>query len=272
MNEHDPAVRIRDIFFSYNDVRGSAYVLENVSLTIPSHDFLGLVGPNGGGKTTLLKVILGLLETDSGEVRVLGKPPREVGRRIGYVPQHAQIDSRVPATVLDVVLTGCLGSSAWGFSYGKQQKEAALSAMEQVGVAGLADMEISRLSGGQRQRVLIARALASDAKILLLDEPMAGVDTHMEQGILDLLFQMNDAMPIVLVSHDIGFISTHVKRVACLNRTLTVHKPDEISSKVIDEMYSSHGEVHQIHHMESCPTQGMRSKPKRSRADGSAKK
>ena len=113
--------------------------------------------------------------------------------------------------------------------------------------------QIGELSGGQRQRVLIARALAADVELLLLDEPMAGVDVHMEQGILKTLRELRSRMPIVLVSHDVGFVSAHVKRVACLNRRLVVHRPEEITGGVIAEMYHSHGPVLQVRHDESCP-------------------
>lgn len=251
-----PVALVSRVTFRYTDAPGSPLVLEDVSLSIFPRDFVGLIGPNGGGKTTLIKILLGILQPQAGIVQVLGRPPQAVSRQIGYVPQHAHIDTRVPATVLDVVLTGCLGGSPWGCWYGKRHIEAAREAMTQVGVAHLADFTIRELSGGQRQRVLIARALAAEAKILLLDEPMAGVDMHMEQGILEILHHLNKRMPIVLVSHDLGFISAHVKRVACLNRHLVVNRLEEISQEVIAELYKSQGLVHQIRHGRQCPIGG----------------
>jgi zinc transport system ATP-binding protein len=215
---------------------------------------VGLIGPNGGGKTTLLRILLGILEPQAGVVRVLGRRPQEVSRRIGYVPQHAQIDIRFPASVVDVVLTGRLGLAPWGFRYTRDDFDAARAAMERVGIADLGRRGIGELSGGQRQRVLIARALASEAEILLLDEPMAGVDLHMEKDILETLLLLNGQLPIVLVSHDLGFISAHVKRVACLNRTLVVHDASEITGETIAATYRSEGPVHQVRHRDDCPT------------------
>ncbi|MFH1998069.1 MAG: ABC transporter ATP-binding protein [Planctomycetota bacterium] len=249
----EPIVSVQKVTFDYLNGQDNPPVLEEVTLEIPDNDFLGLIGPNGGGKTTLLKILLGVEKPCSGTVHVLGRHPREVSSQIGYVPQHAQIDASVPATVLDVVLTGCLGRSPWGVRYGRKHIDAARAAMAQVGVEDLRKRSIGMLSGGQRQRVLIARAMAADAKILLLDEPLAGVDLHMEKGILELLHTLNARLPIVLVSHDLGFVSAHVKRVACLNRRLVVHRPDEITGEVIGEMYHSHGPVLQVRHDNDCP-------------------
>jgi zinc transport system ATP-binding protein len=246
----DTVAELRDVSFRYPDQEP---VLEDVNLTIGRDDFLGLIGPNGSGKTTLLRILMGVLRPTSGTVRVFGRRPREVTRRIGYVPQRAEIDAQVPVSVLDVVLTGRLGESSWGIRYGPSHVAAAESAMEQVGVADLAKRQIGELSGGQRQRVLIARALATDVELLLLDEPMAGVDVHMEQGILATLRELRKRMPIVLVSHDIGSVSHEVNRVACVNRRVAVHRPDELSGDVIGELYHSHGVVLPIHHHDHCP-------------------
>lgn len=249
----DPVVRIEGVTFRYAESDADP-VLEDVDLTIPAHDFLGLIGPNGGGKTTLLRLLLGLLRPQRGTVRVLGRPPHEVRRQIGYVPQHAVIDAGVPATVLDVVLTGRLGRSRWGFRYGREHVEAARAALERFGVSDLAHRRIGELSGGQRQRVLIARALVDDVAIVLLDEPMAGVDLHMEQGILEILFEIHRKVPIVLVSHDVGFVSRHVHRVACLNRRLVVHDVEDIGEGIIEEMYG-HEHIHRIRHEKGCPVE-----------------
>ncbi|MBU0753854.1 MAG: ABC transporter ATP-binding protein [Planctomycetes bacterium] len=249
----EPLASLENITFQYPEGPETVPAIEEVSLEIPSGDFLGLIGPNGGGKTTLIKILLGLLKPQKGRVRVLGRSPREVSRFIGYVPQRGQVDPHIPATVLDVVLTGRIGLAPWGFSYRKKHLEAAESVMELVGIHGLKDHSLDQLSGGQRQRVLIARALASEVKILFLDEPMAGVDIHMEKGILDILHSLNEQMPIVLVSHDLGFISTHVKRVACLNRRLVIHLPGEVSKETISAMYHNQGDVLQIDHHPGCP-------------------
>ncbi len=248
-------VRVEGVSFTYARQNGASaateWILEDVSLEVFADDFLGIIGPNGGGKTTLLKIILGLLEPQKGWVRVFGRPPREVRHQIGYVPQHARIDATVTATVLDIVLAGRIARSRWGFRYGKRDHEAARAALEMTGIAPLAHRRIGTLSGGQRQRVLIARALASDPKLLLLDEPTAGIDPYVEQNLTDLLHQLNERLPIVVVSHDIGFVSTHLKRVACLNRRLTVHRVSEITQATMSDFYREH--VHMVHHVASCP-------------------
>jgi len=245
-----PVVDLRNVTFAYSS-DDPLPVLENVSLQIPADDFLGIIGPNGGGKTTLLKIMLGLIEPRQGTVRLFGRPPSETRHRIGYVPQHARVDSTVPANVLDVVLTGRLGRSSWGAWFRKRHIEAAIEALRQTGTADLARRRIGELSGGQRQRVLIARALAADAELLLLDEPTAGVDALVEENLIDLLHQLNRRLPIVLVSHDVSFVSTHLKRVACLNRRLTCHRADEVSREILSEAY--HGHFRAIEHLDQCP-------------------
>ncbi len=249
-----PAV-LEGVTFTYGGP-GAPPVLEDVNLTIEDRDFLGLIGPNGGGKTTLLRLLLGLVAPTSGRVTVLGRTPREVRRHVGYVPQRAQVDEKVPATVLDVVLTGRLGLRPWGFFYRRGDVERARAALGDAGLADHADRRYGELSGGQRQRVLIARALASDARLLLLDEPMAGIDLHVEQGILETLRRLNERMPIVLVSHDVGFISTHVKRVACLNRRILVNRAQDVTRDIISEMYRAAGPVHALGHRGECPLHG----------------
>lgn len=250
-NDIRPVVQIDHVTFGYPPGLQAQPVLDDVTLRVESDDFLGIIGPNGGGKTTLLKIMLGLLKPQRGTVKVFGQPPSKVRRRIGYVPQHARFDPSVPVSVLDIVLMGRLGRSSWGVWYGRRHVEAAMGALRLTETAGLADRPIATLSGGQRQRVLIARALAADAQLLLLDEPKAGIDEHMKHGLIDLLHQLNERMPIVLVSHDISFVSTHLKRVACLSGRLTCHAAHEISDEVITRMY--HGSVRAVQHVADCP-------------------
>ena len=254
MSTVDPIVKLTDVTFGYPSIGLTAPVLEDVSLEVAPDDFLGIVGPNGGGKTTLLKIILGLLVPQRGTVKVFGTSACRVCSRIGYVPQHAEIDSSVPANVLDVVLMGRLGRSLWGPRYGRKHVEVAMEALERTGTQDLARRPIGTLSGGQRQRVLIARALAGDAGLLLLDEPTSGVDAHMEHGLIDLLRELNASLPIVMISHDISFVSSCLKRVACLNRTLTIHAADEVSDATVAEMY--HGHVRAVQHDDSCAHAG----------------
>jgi len=245
-----PVVEISDVTFGYPPDPGRDPVLQNVHLEVFKDDFLGIVGPNGGGKTTLLKLMLGLVLPHKGQVRVLGAAPRRVRARIGYVPQHAQVDASVPADVLDVVLMGRLSHSLWGPKYSSRDVAKARDALAQTGTEALARRPIGTLSGGQRQRVLIARALAGDAELLLLDEPTAGVDVHMERGLFDLLRKMNETIPIVMISHDVSFVSSKLKRVACLNRTLTCHAAHDVTDEIVASMY--HGHVQAIEHGDQC--------------------
>lgn len=249
MKHTPPVVDIRHVTFGYGACQQP--VLEDISLSVEADDFLGVIGPNGGGKTTLLKIILGLLRPQSGTVRVFGRPPAQARRQIGYVPQHALIDPTAPTNVLDVVLMGRLGQSSWGPRYTQEHVKAAMEALKQTGIQGLALRPIGTLSGGQRQRALIARALAGNARLLLLDEPTAGVDPQMEHGLTDLLHRLNKTLPIVLVSHDISFVSTHLKRVACLNRRVTCHAAHEITGQAIGQTYG--GPVRVVEHVEECP-------------------
>lgn len=216
--EESPAVFMEAVRFAY--VSGPRPAVENVTMSIGSRDLVVIVGPNGGGKTTLLKLMLGLIEPDEGRIEVLGRPPRASRSRIGYVPQRREIDGAVPATVLDIVLTGRLAHARWGFRHGRHDVERAREALHRVDAGDLVHRRISSLSGGQRQRVLIARALAGDASLLLLDEPEAGVDARASDRLGDLLDDLNRDLPIIVVSHHAGFIRSDRKRVARLDRQL----------------------------------------------------
>lgn len=235
----DPVAVLKGVTFRYPS---SVPALEAVDLEVEPHDFLGLVGPNGGGKTTLLRVLLGLLEPQQGSVRVFGRAPHEVRSKIGYVPQHSSIDLGVPAQVLDVVLMGRLAHSSWGPVFGKEHLAAAHHALELTRTTELAGRRFGELSGGQRQRVLIARALAAESELLLLDEPTTGVDIHRERELLDLLHRLNETLPIVLVSHDVTLVTSHLARAAWVNRSVVCYRASELSPEVIEAIY--HGEEH----------------------------
>jgi len=250
-SDKSPVVQIDHVTFGYPPGLLDQPALDDVTLHVEPDDFLGVIGPNGGGKTTLLKIMLGLLKPQRGTVKVFGQPPSKVRRRIGYVPQHARFDPTVPVSVLDIVLMGRLGLSSWGVVYGRRHVDAAMAALKLTETDDLAKRSIATLSGGQRQRVLIARALAADAQLLLLDEPKAGIDVHIKHGLIDLLHQLNEKLPIVLVSHDISFVSTHLKRVACLSGRMTCHAAHEITDQVITQMY--HGSVRAVQHVADCP-------------------
>lgn len=228
-----PAIVFRDVWFSY----GRRTVLEAVDLEVEEGAFLGILGPNGGGKTTLLKLILGLLEPDRGAVRVLGVSPIEARGRLGYVPQYARFDADFPIRVLDAVLTARLGRGRlWG-PPGAEDRRAARRALEQVAMSEHADRLMGELSGGELQRVLIARALAGEPEILLLDEPTSSVDPGAGRTIYELLDQLGGRMTRVLVSHDIGVLYRHVESVACVNRKLWYHRGGEITPEILEEAY-----------------------------------
>jgi zinc transport system ATP-binding protein len=244
MTSPQPVIEIEDLTFSF----GVAPVVEGVDLQVAAGEFLGIVGPNAGGKSTLLKLILGLLEPQSGRVLVLGKRPPAATRQLGYVPQYPSFPRDFPITVAQAVLLGrigCRSRSGWlgvltPGRVRKADRQSVLEALEEVEAADLSRRQIGRLSGGQLQRVLLARALVSDPAVLILDEPTANIDLRLESDIFDLLKRLNQRMTILVVSHDVGFISSYVTRVACINRTLVCHRTDEINGQVIQQLYGEH--------------------------------
>ena len=220
--------------------------LEEITLTVEEKDFLGVVGPNGSGKTTLLKIILGLLTPARGKVRVFGRPPERVRQRISYVPQYTNFDMSFPISVRDVVLIGRVGKAPVLGRYRRTDQREAEQAMERARISDLRNRQFGTLSGGQKQRVLLARALVSNPDLLLLDEPTASIDGRVEQDIYELLKLLNEEITIILVTHDLGFVSSYVKHVACVNRRLVCHPTREISVDMIEACYS--GPVHMIKH------------------------
>ncbi|MCB2225518.1 MAG: ABC transporter ATP-binding protein [Desulfarculaceae bacterium] len=207
---------------------------------------LAILGPNGGGKTTLLRLILGQVHPQGGTVRIFGQPPAAARPRIGYLPQHAEVDPSFPVSALEVVLTGTLAPRAGLGFWRKEQKAAAQHALERLEAAELAGANFGQLSGGQRQRVLIARALAGGPELLLLDEPTAAIDPRGGVDLMRILGELRPAVTIVLVTHDLGFVSPHVSRVACINRTLSIHPTQCIDGALIDQLYGGH--VHLVRH------------------------
>lgn len=236
------AVEIDDLWFGY----GGAGVLEAVDLRIDHLDFASVIGPNGGGKTTLLKLILGLLEPQAGSIRVLGTTPSRARPRIGYMPQLATLDIAFPVRVLEVVLMGRLGPGTRVGPFSRSDRQAAADALAMVGLEGLGRRPFSELSGGQRQRALLARALASDPDLLLLDEPSSGLDRRVEEDFFALLQELNRSKTLLLVSHDIGFVSAFVNTVVCVHRTVHLHPMSELDGTMIQQLYG--GEVRLVHH------------------------
>ena len=238
----EPVVSLKDVAFSYNGVP----VLENVTLSIDDRAAVCIVGPNGGGKTTLVKLILGLLTPQRGEIRVFGQPPYQAPLRVGYMPQYVQHDPQFPVTVMDIVLMGRL-RRLFGWP-NRDDRRAAADALEQVGMQDCQGRPFAALSGGQRQRVLIARALCGKPDLLLLDEPTSNVDSLVEAKLLDLLRTLNQQMTILMVSHDLGFVSGFVESVICVNRRVVVHPTSQITGAMIHDIYG--GEVRMVRHDE----------------------
>jgi len=238
----ETVISIENVSFAYD----GATVLESVDLEIAARDFACFVGPNGGGKTTLLKLILGLLAPTSGRIRVFGGPPEPARRRIGYMPQSAQVDPSFPVSVMDVVLMGRMGRAEAVGPFRQSEREAAGKALAEVGLYDLRRRPFGALSGGQRQRTLIARALATEPEILLLDEPTASLDAVMEAELYELLRRLNERLTVVTVSHDLGFVSKFVKTVVCIKRCVVVHPTSEVTGEAILEMYG--GDVCMIRH------------------------
>jgi len=204
------AIRFENVSFSYADTP----VLDGARFHIHAGEFAALIGPNGSGKTTVLKLLLGLARPAAGSVTVLGRPPEEARNSIGYVPQHASYDPAFPISVIEVVRMGRLRTSVR--RYGKADDEAVLKALAMADVADLADRPYAALSGGQRRRVLVARALAAEPELLVLDEPTANMDTESETRLFQTLRQLKGRATILIVTHDTGFVTALTDSVFCV--------------------------------------------------------
>lgn len=221
-------IEIKNTTAGYN----STVVLEDVDLLISDNDFIGIIGPNGGGKTTLLKVILGLIKPFKGEIEYhpvnAHKKPN-----IGYLPQQFYADKKFPISVDEVILSGLIRYEKFIIRYSKSDKEKVKEVLEQMGIPGLRRKAFSELSGGELQRVLLARAVISSPKLLLLDEPNTYVDQRFENELFNYLKKLNENMAIVVVSHDAGIISSYVKTIACVNKKLHYHPSNEINNEIL---------------------------------------
>jgi len=226
-------VRLDDVWVHYDGVP----VLEGINLSVKSNDFLGLIGPNGGGKTTLLKVILGLMKPSRGKVTVMGQPPEKGRKFIGYISQFNLFDRDFPISVFDVVLMGRYSKTGLFHRYSEEDKRTAIEVLKAVEMLDYKDRQVGRLSGGEQQRVFIARALVTNPKLLLLDEPMASIDPNMQAEFYELLDRLKERMAIVLVSHDISAVSIYVNEIACLNHQLFYHGSKEVSAEELEKSY-----------------------------------
>ncbi len=260
------AIAFADVCFAYDREE----VLHNVSFSIGDGDLVGMVGPNGGGKSTLIKLALGLLSPGRGQVRVFGRAPTVSREQIGYVPQHLQFDPAFPVSTLDVVLMG-RAERHWIGPYRWTDRDAAMAALDTVKLTDSAKHGFPKLSGGQRQRALIAQALVSEPKILLLDEPTANVDSAVAHDIYELLHELNRQITIVVVSHNLNVVTRYATHVVCVNRTASILPMSEITDANLHAVMR--GDLAVLQHEQSChildPTAALE-KPHRSGSEDDA--
>lgn len=243
------AVHIENLSVHY----GHTPAIMGVCLNVSDGEYLGIIGPNGGGKSTLLKAILGLIPVSSGNISIYGGNAHKNRSLVGYVPQFALLNRKFPISLFEVVLTGHLKQGiAPFFRYSSKDNESVYTLLEKVGITDLANRQISELSGGEFQKMLIARALATNPKLLLLDEPTASVDAASRDQIYSLLAELNKNMTIILVTHDLLAVSSQVTRLACLNGQLVYHGEPELTEKVVNNLYGcpvdliAHGVPHRV--------------------------
>jgi len=227
-------LKVNDLEFSYHKTT----ILQNVNLSIDKGAFVGIFGPNGGGKTTFLQLLMGFLKPTKGTIAISNHTPKEARSLIGYVPQVTHYDRQFPLSVLELVLMGCLSKSSWIGTLPKESKIRALEALKRVNLTDKQEASFGTLSGGQAQRALLARALVSQPKLLLLDEPTASVDPKAEKEIHDLLFSLKGEMTILMVTHDLETIYQKVDRWLCINRQISSYAPSEVCQ------HFSHGLYH----------------------------
>lgn len=221
----NPVIDCDHVTFGY---RPHELILKDVSFKAFANEFIGIIGPNGGGKSTLLKLLLGFYTPTAGSISILGQEPTHYPNNIGYVPQHLQFDREFPLTALDVVLQGRLKFHKLFARPSKQDIEAAENALEQIGLQNFRNHAFGTLSGGQIQRILIARALASSPKILLLDEPTANVDIQTEKMIFELLSTLSKNLTILMVTHNLRVIIDYVEKILCVQNSCTMMKTQEV--------------------------------------------
>jgi zinc transport system ATP-binding protein len=245
MNDQDVVLRFNRLCFFY----GYEEVLHNIDFSIGPRWFVGVVGPNGGGKTTLLRLALGLEKPSTGTVELLGGEPVLTRKDVGYVMQHQQFDERFPISVLDVVLMGLSQGCKIGF-FGRRDKNKALLALEKIGIADLAHRHFAELSGGQRQRALIAQALVGSPRLLMLDEPTANIDSNGEAAIHELLRTIAGEQTIVMVSHNINTVLECATHVLCVNRSTVLNKLSDMRSDILER--AKGGGIAVLHHQLNC--------------------
>lgn len=231
-----PVVRLEKVCFAYDGQE----VLTNIDLTLGRGDFLAVIGPNGGGKTTLVKIIMGLLRPRSGTVRVLGMDPATERPKMGYVPQHANVQLSFPITVLDVVLMGLERTGRRWPGYTSAQRQKALDMLHMVDMADYKDRRFDALSGGQKQRVLVGRGLVSEPQLLVFDEPTSNMDPHGKVCLFELLAHLRSTLTILMVSHDLISASGRISGVAAVNRHLIQRNKKEMTPEMLQLIYGTH--------------------------------
>ncbi len=247
----EPVIELLDVSYKYAD----EIVLDRITLTIKEGDFVGIIGPNGGGKTTLLRIALGVLKPQMGTVKLLGDVPQKTRIRAGYIPQETSSNKWFPISVLDVVLMGLLSRRPLFHRYTKSDRKKASAILDELKLSHLVNKSIGDLSGGQRQKVLLARALVSEPKILFLDEPTASIDTLGQDEIYEFLLRINKTgTTVVLVTHNVGAVSTYIRSVACINKSLFYHPDGILDEKSITATFGcpvdiiAHGLPHRVYH------------------------
>ncbi|MCP4724888.1 MAG: ABC transporter ATP-binding protein [bacterium] len=226
-------IEIKDVSYSYN----GELALKDISFSVFDRDFLGIIGPNGSGKTTLLKLILGMMEPTKGSVRVFGQKPSIVSSSLGYVPQNTTINEEFPITVRDVTYMGRIGREKHRWRFTKKDAGITQKVLEQVGMWENREARIGDLSMGQRQRVFIARALATDPKIIVLDEPTASLDPPGQKILFDVLKELNDRLTILIVSHNINVLTEYVNKIACVYKELYFHDAPHVTTEMLRKTF-----------------------------------
>lgn len=245
-----PAIEVKNLHVAFD----GHDVLRSINMRVEENDFYAIIGPNGGGKSVLLKTILGFITPQLGEVTIFGEAQERSTTRIGYVPQFLHYDIAFPISAFDIVMMGRIRANSLGRRYSAADNDLALDALTEVGIDGeVASLPFSALSGGQRQRVIIARALATEPDIFILDEPTSSIDAATNEKVNDLFSKLHeDGKTIVVVTHDIGAISREVTKIACLNTVLFEHGEEGVSGETMKRVYGcnvdlvAHGIPHRV--------------------------
>ncbi len=238
-----PVVAVKGLWFTYD----REPVLRDVTFDIEAGDYVAMVGPNGGGKTTLVRLMLGMLQPSRGEITVFGGDPARSRLRMGYVPQFGVMDADFPIKVRDVVAMGLMRPWDPFPFFGRKRMKKAEETMDILGIAGLEERMFGSLSGGQKQRCLIARAVVSSPDVLMLDEPTASIDNNVEKDVFELLKKLNERMTVIIITHDISFVSVYADKIICVNGKAVCHPAEEVTMEgMAEDVYGR--KVSGIHH------------------------